>query len=175
MKITKALLRSCHPCREGQQFLAEFRSLRSAWKACGEVNWMLWALNTLKLIPDSVSRQFACDCARRVLPIFEKEKPKDFRPRKALQMAETMITKPAAYSGSVVRKAQEAANRCAEFGPKLAAISAWRAAQKNPQEAAWDTASSVRDILWDNKSAYLTEQQWQCDHLRELINPFKKQ
>ena len=31
-------------------------------------------------------REFACDCAERVLPIFEKEYPNDKRPRQAIEV-----------------------------------------------------------------------------------------
>ena len=47
----------------------------------------LWALRAVKG-HDKELRLFACQCARRVLPIFEEKYPEDDRPRKAIKAAE---------------------------------------------------------------------------------------
>ena len=47
----------------------------------------LWALRAVKG-HDKELRLFACQCARLVLPIFEKKYPEDDRPRKAIEAAE---------------------------------------------------------------------------------------
>ena len=36
---------------------------------------------------DKIARLFACDCAESVLPIFERERPDDNRPREAIRIA----------------------------------------------------------------------------------------
>ena len=57
-------------------------------KACGTVRTRLAG-------PVDVSREmrlFACDCAERVLSIFERERPGDLRPRKAIETARRYAT-----------------------------------------------------------------------------------
>ena len=66
----------------------------------------LWALRAVKG-HDKELRLFACQCARRVLPIFEEKYPEDDRPRKAIKAAEAFalgridkaeLAKAAAYA-----------------------------------------------------------------------------
>jgi hypothetical protein len=45
----------------------------------------LWAV--CHLMPEKVQRLFACDCAEKVLPIFENKYPTDRRPRNAITAA----------------------------------------------------------------------------------------
>ena len=47
----------------------------------------LWALRVVRGY-DKELRLFACQCARLVLPIYEKQYPEDGRPRKAIEAAE---------------------------------------------------------------------------------------
>ena len=53
----------------------------------------LWALQAVKG-HDKELRLFACQCARLVLPIFEKKYPEDDRPRKAIEAAEAFGASP---------------------------------------------------------------------------------
>ncbi len=47
----------------------------------------LWALRATTEPCDKLARLFACDCAERVLPIFENKYPEDKRPRQAVEVA----------------------------------------------------------------------------------------
>ena len=61
-----------------------------AWERILDSNGLddaLWALRAVKG-QDKALRLFACQCARLVLPIYEKQYPDDNRPRKAIEAAE---------------------------------------------------------------------------------------
>ena len=45
----------------------------------------MWLLCRSSFMSDKNWRLFACECAERVLPIFEKEYPDDNRPRKSIE------------------------------------------------------------------------------------------
>lgn len=47
----------------------------------------LWCLRATIEPSSQLSRLFACDCAERVLPLFEKKYPNDKRPRQAIEVA----------------------------------------------------------------------------------------
>ena len=71
---------------------------------------------------------WAIDCARRVLPYFEKKYPKDQRPQKALETLREWI-KTGIFKMAVIRKAALDAHAAArEVGEDSAARSAARAA-----------------------------------------------
>lgn len=77
-----------------------------------------------------VAVQFAIACARRSLPNYEKEYPKDDRPRKAIEAAETWFANPTKENESAAR-------------------SAWSAA-RSAESAAWSAAWSA-EKKWQNK------------------------
>ena len=68
-------------------------------------------------------RLFAADCAERVLYLFEKERPDDDRPRKAIQAARDFA------NGKIEAAAREAAGAAAWAAAWAAARAAARAAQ----------------------------------------------
>ena len=103
------------------------------------------------------ARLFACDCAERVLPLFEKEYPNDARPRKSIKVArdhangeatfaQLKAAKDAAWAASgaawAASDAVSAAANAAAGGAAWAASDAARAAAKA-------AASDVRD--WPNR------------------------
>ncbi len=110
--------------------------------------------------PVDVSRElrlFACDCAERVLPLFERERPDDARPRMAIEIArryangkavseETAAAGDAA--GDAAWAAAWAAARAAAGDAARAAAgdAAWAAARAAARAAAGDAA---RDAAWD--------------------------
>lgn len=84
---------------------------------------------------EKTARLFAADCAERVLPIFEKGRPNDDRPRKCIEASR-------AYARGEIDDAARAAARAA----------AW--------DAAWDAAwAAARDAAW--AAAWDAEQEWQ--------------
>ena len=81
---------------------------------------------------DRTARLFACDCAERVLPIFENYYPKDNRPRKAIEVARQFADGKA--SEEELRAARAAARAAA--GPAWAAWAAWAAEAETLKECA---------------------------------------
>ena len=92
---------------------------------------------------DRTARLFACDCAERVLPIFERERPDDERPREAIAVARRFANGEATHE-------------------ELAA--AWAPARA----AAWDAA---RDAAFDAARAAAGdgEEEWQTTRLMEYL------
>ena len=87
----------------------------------------LWALRAVESY-DREIRLFACDCAERVMPIYEKECPDDSR----------------------VRDCIETARRFAEGGATDGELrAAWDAAA----DAAWDAARAARAAAWAARDA----------------------
>jgi len=85
----------------------------------------LWVLGHCKETKerDKAIRLFACDCAERVLPIFEKEHPKDKRPRKAIEVSRS-------YANGEATQEQRAAARAAAWAAGAAGDAAGAAERK---------------------------------------------
>ena len=139
-------------------------------KACGTVRTRLAG-------PVDVSRElrlFAADCAERVLPIFERERPGDLRPREAIETARRDVTGDAtdeeldaawdaawaagAAAGAAARAAAWAAAGAAAWDAAGAAVwaardaawdAAWAAAWAAARDAAWDAGDAARDAAGD--------------------------
>ena len=81
---------------------------------------------------DCTARLFAADCAERVLPLFERERPHDDRPRKAIEAAR-------AFARGEITAAAWAAARDAAWDATWAAAwdAAWAAA--GDAEKKWQT------------------------------------
>ena len=79
---------------------------------------------------DRTARVFACDCAERVLPIYEKRYPDDNRPRHAIEVARL-------YADGKATEEELAAARAA----------AWDAARAAARDAAWAAARDA-EIKW---------------------------
>ena len=78
-------------------------------------------------------RLFAADCAERVLHVFERERPNDDRPRKAIQAARDFA------NGKIGAAARDAAWAAARAAARDAARdAAWAAAWDAARAAAWD-------------------------------------
>ena len=85
----------------------------------------LWALGAVpeheRPLRARLERLFACDCAERVLPIFERSRPGDVRPREAIAVARR-------YAVGAASEAARAAARAA----------AWAVARDAAWDAAWE-------------------------------------
>ena len=103
---------------------------------------------------DRTARLFAADCAEAVLPIFEKERPNDDRPRKAIQAARDFAegrTGAAAWAAArdAARDAAGAAARDAagdaagDAARDAARAAAWAAARAAAGDAAWAAARAA--------------------------------
>ena len=98
MKLTTTLnkIRACSPCTSGWQTLlkhvgkdfnpdAEI-NLLTVLQSNGVVD-MLWTLRATDQDSKRIASQLAIEFAEQALPIFEKRRPDDARPRKAIQAA----------------------------------------------------------------------------------------
>jgi hypothetical protein len=122
---------------------------------------------------------WACDCAERVLPYFEKKYPDDKRPRRAIDTARTWV-RDGVFKMAVIRGASLAAHAAArDVADDDAARSAARAAGQavatthvatNSIAAAIYAATAVRDSVAaaDANAAVTKERQWQYERLIEL-------
>ena len=83
------------------------------------------------------ARLFACDCAERVLPIFEKQYPNDFRPRNAILASRKFAN--GKISKNSMDAAWDAAGDAARAAARDAAWAAWDAADAAGAERKWQT------------------------------------
>jgi hypothetical protein len=134
LQTTLTIIRAANPCSSGYTKL--FRTLGPDWPANKPIDFTtilasnglddaLWGLRAV--LPqherdrDRLARLFAADCAERVLPIFERVRPTDSRPRDAIAAARAFAR------GEITPAAQDAARAPA----RAAARAAVRAAQTN--------------------------------------------
>jgi hypothetical protein len=128
---------------------------------------------------ERTARLFAADCAERVLPLFEKERPNDARQREAIAVARRFAR------GEATREELDAARAAARDPARAAArAAAWAAARDAARDAAWDAArdaagAAARAAAWDAArdaawaaardaawaAAWAAERQWQRDRL----------
>jgi len=88
-------------------------------------------VSEFKTWDDRTARLFACDCAKRVLPIYEKRYPDDKRPREAINTARR-------FANGKATKPELAATRAATRAAWDAAGDAARAAARDA-ERDWQT------------------------------------
>jgi hypothetical protein len=122
---------------------------------------------------------WACDCAERVLPSFEKKRPDDQRPRHALDVAR-MWVRDSVFRMATIRGASLGAHAAArDVADDDVARSAARAAGQavatthvptHSIAAAIYAATVVRDSVpaTHASAAVTTERQWQFQRLMEL-------
>ena len=102
-------------------------------------------MRLVREISKEVIIQFATDCAKKVLPFFEKQYPDDKRPRKAIDKAQAYLKN----SSAAARDASAAT---------YAARAAYAASA-----ATYAASAAARDATYD------TMKQWQNKHLLNLI------
>jgi hypothetical protein len=119
---------------------------------------------------EKTARLFAADCAERVLPLFEQERPDDARPR------ETIATARAFARGEATGKQLSAA-----WDAAWAAVSAGAAAGGAAGGAAIVAAraaagGAARNVVWDaalavaQAAALAAERRWQTRRLFEYLD-----
>jgi hypothetical protein len=129
-------------------------------------------------------RLFACDCAERVLPLFEKDHPNDNRPRAAIETARRFANGQATWEELDAARAAVAAAWAAWDAARAAAwAAAWDAAWDAAKAAAWDAAGAAagdaawdaawdavdaRDAAWD--AARDDERDWQLQRLAAYLD-----
>ena len=105
---------------------------------------------------ERTARLFACDCAERALPIFEREVPGDLRPRQTIETARRFA------NGQATEADRAAARDAAWDAARDAAMdaardAAWAAAWAAARAAAWDAAwAAAWDAAWEAQNERLT-------------------
>ena len=105
----------------------------------------LWVVLREGWIGDTTLRLFACDCAERVLPLFEKKFPEDKRPHQAIEVARRYAEGDAA--DEELRAAQMAAWAVVTEASWAARATGWAAdaAAENAACMARDAVEGVED------------------------------
>jgi hypothetical protein len=181
VKMTVDELQQMNPCKEAMDFVRKQESLHAAWECCEQASWMIWFLRRKNLLDKPTAVKFACDCASRVLGIYEKKYPDDKRPRAAIDAATRWLAEPTEES----RAAAAHAAAHAAFAAYAAAYAAYAAAYA--AYAAYAADDAAHAAAYAAYAAYAaayaadaadadakkTERQWQADELRKLVpNPF---
>ena len=118
---------------------------------------------------------WAAECAERVLPLFEAERPHDRRPRAAIEALREFIA-TGRFSMKVVREASLSAHAAARAVPDGPARYAARAAGQavatahvpaHSRAAALYAAKAIGALEPEN-GAVENEREWQCRRLAEL-------
>ena len=95
-------------------------------------------MRLLQEIPKGVLIQFAIDCARKVLPVFEKEYPNNKQLRKVVKAAELYLKNPNALTCDAARTAYEASEAACTASAARATWAAYDASQADSTtRAAW--------------------------------------
>ncbi len=118
---------------------------------------------------------WAADCAEHVLPYFEKEYPKDDRPRKAIETVRVWVRGEIKFSE--VRNVALAAHAAARDSKNLSACAAARSAGHAVATAhvAGHAPHAANYAVKAAEAAGVSdEREWQYSHLPELLRPLMK-
>ena len=144
----KKWLELVNACEDAREWVGD-KTAQEAWDTCPRGDWLMWWITKYE---DRYSKRdlrlLACAFASRVLHIFEKACPDDFRPRMSIDVAMQYA------EGVVDGQARDAAWDAARDA-------AWDAAG----DAAWDAA---RDAAGD--AAGDAERKAQADIIRDFLD-----
>ena len=151
MPLTLNLIRAKSPCQDGWTKLLAHLGKTSADDEpldlltvldSNSLDDALWVLDMTKC-DQRLSRHFSAWCAEQALPIFERERPNDPRPRNAIAVARD--------DGATdqERDAARAAAWDAAWAAGAAAGDTARAARAAAGAAAGDAAWAARAAAWD--------------------------
>src|SRR5271170_4918306 len=110
----KSKLKALGACEDAVEWVGN-RPLSTAWSECERGDWMLWLC--ARMIGEEAWPthqeivRASCDCAELVLPIFEKENPKDKRVRECIEVTRKWANGEASVED--VCKARDAADAAA--------------------------------------------------------------
>ena len=140
-------LKAIGACGEAVVWAKDYKTLRSAWKACERGDWMLWLCGKMEGKKGWSTRQqivlVACDCAELVLPIYEKKYPDDKRVRNCIEVTRKWANGKATIEE--VRQARRAA---------YAAAAAAYAAAADAYAAAYAAAAAADAAAYAAYAAY---------------------
>ena len=116
---------------------------------------------------ESLSIDYAINCAKHVLRHYEEIYPGDDRPRKAIEAAENYLNSPSEKNRSAARSADWSAESAAESAARSADWSDW---------SAWSVAksaakSAAESAGWFN-NGFSEEEKWQKKLLEELVKKY---
>ena len=98
---------------------------------------------------ERTARLFACDCAEKVLPLFEKENPNDLRVRECIEVARRFANGEASEDErDATRDAARAAGVAAWVATGDAGVAAWVAAGDAARAAGAAARDAQTKILW---------------------------
>ena len=131
MKLTKEWLQEKLACSEGMKwFLShKIKTVEGVTKkliAEGKLDWANWLLS--RAMSHTQQIQYAIFSAEQVIDIYEKEYPKDDRPRKAIEAAKEYLNKPSEENKAAAYAAANAANAANAAYAAYAANAAYAAA-----------------------------------------------
>ena len=125
MKYTKKELLATKPCAGGLAFAktCDFDFVK-IYATCPRGDWLIWLLRQTGQITKPQAVQIAVECAKHVLPIFEKRRPDDKRPRQAIEAAEAWLKDPSEKNRGACRADADAADAAAYAYAAYAAAAA---------------------------------------------------
>ena len=141
-----------HPCEDAATWADGYTSPDEAWRECQRGDWMLWLLGKLSGTPESDDRKklvlCAMECARLVLPIYEKRFTSDNRVRACIETAERWANGQATITElrsarSAAAAAAAAAADAADAAAAYAAYAAYAAAAAYAVDAAYAAAAAA--------------------------------
>jgi hypothetical protein len=135
MKITKEWLEEKSACSEGKEWFfaqkeAEGKKVCLKLIKAEKLDWANWLV--VRLMNHNQQIQYAIFAAEQVIEIYEKQYPKDDRPRKAIEAAREYLKWPTKENRDAARAAAGAAGD--------AAVSAWAAGAAG---ATWNSAGAA--------------------------------
>lgn len=159
----------------------ERRTAEAAWMDCERSDWLVWIVTqpaVRKAVGDRVLRLIACDCAERVLPLYERAHPGDPRPRRAIEVSRRYADGLASLNElrEARRRAAYTAADSAAASYDDAACAACAAAISAARAAADSAAASYADAY----AAYAAERRAQAEivrrrvpwsHMRDALRP----
>jgi len=103
MKITKEWLKKQNACKPGydwfiRQYDTDHELVIASLMKIDRFDWANWLI--VRLMDKAQKVKYASYAARLVLPVYEKYKPGDDRPRKAIEAAESGDAACAAYAAA---------------------------------------------------------------------------
>jgi hypothetical protein len=187
---TFTALRKAHACSKGYRKLAEHLGSVDAYGAntpipvsvvleSNGLDDALWVLRNAALEDvQPLMVTWGCDCAERVLPVWDAKYPNDRRPHDAVAAARNWVGNPCeetrqAVAYAAARAAADAACAAADAAAYTAADAADAAAYAacatyDAARAAY-AANAARAAADAARSAYDAERDWQVNRLKELL------
>ena len=163
-------MNACHDARKW----AEGLDYNTAWKTCGNPDWMFFLIDRIEPLTSIVNELLICRFAREVVYLTD-----DPRVLACIEVREAWVR------GEATDKERVTAIDAAESAAWAAAgVTAWAAARAAAGDAAWAAAGSAVEYsewaaAWDTAWAAVGDTAWaavgaavrakQCDIIRELV------